>query len=81
MSPLQHCRDSVQTRSRHRCLRARELAALDTRIPLVESASPAARVALEDVAIGAGGIDRLVAAEQTGNSVTATVGGVAGLLI
>ena len=47
----------------------------------VEVASCAARVAQEDMLIGPVGIDRFVAAEQTSNSVAATVGGVAGLLI
>ena len=66
--------------SRHRCSGACEFAALATRAHTVEIASCATRAALKDMPIGAVAIDRLVAAEQTRNSIAATHGGGAGLL-
>jgi hypothetical protein len=63
------------------CL-AGELATLDTRVPDAVVASFAgAAIALEDMPVGAVGIDRLIAAELTLNFVADTFGGDAGLLM
>ena len=60
---------------------ARELVALDTRLPDAIVASMAGDVvALEDVPIGTVGVDRLVAAELTLNFVAEAFGGDAGLI-
>jgi len=67
--------------SRHSQRLAGKLAALDTRVPLSVVASTAGGAALEDMPIGAVGIDRLVAAELTLNFVAATLGRNAGLLM